>query len=74
MNKADRDHMERLVRKALPPLHPAPQPSRDLWPDVLRGLGQHAVPVPWFDWALLGALGVFVAAFPATIPLLLYYL
>jgi len=30
--------------------------------------------VPWFDWALLAALVVWVALFPRAIPVLLYHL
>jgi hypothetical protein len=30
--------------------------------------------VPWFDWALLGAVAVWLGFFPRAIPLLLYYL
>ena len=44
----------------------------------LRAESVHAcaaqVRVPWFDWALAGGLALLLAAFPAWIPVLLYYL
>jgi hypothetical protein len=50
-----------------------------LWPDVLRRLdaGVAAPASPgwaWFDGALLAGLVALVAIFPASIPVLLYYL
>jgi hypothetical protein len=30
--------------------------------------------MPWFDWTLAAGLIAFFAVFPASIPLLLYYL
>jgi hypothetical protein len=55
------------------------EPSVDLWPVLLRRLDECSVARPqsnwvWFDWALLAGLAVLIAAFPATIPLLLYCL
>ena len=76
------EQTRQLLKQALPPVAPNPEPAGDLWPAVLRRLDQDAaapprVPVhtvPWFDWALIGGLAVFVVSFPATIPLFLYYL
>jgi len=83
----DEDRIKQLLRQALPPVAPGAEPARDLWPAVLRRLdAESAAPaplaaarsapqsVPWFDWALIGGLAVFVASFPATIPVFLYYL
>jgi hypothetical protein len=53
---------------------PAPGPSHDLWPAVLRRLDAKPAPPPWFDWALLAALAALAVFFPASIPLFLYYL
>ncbi len=66
------ESMERLLRRALPPVQD--QPSRDLWPGMLRRLDERPSPVPWFDWALVGGLVAAVIACPAAIPMLLYYL
>jgi len=62
-------------------------PSIDLWPLILRRLDAHPAPRPaeswlgwvrrgssWFDWALLAGMAAVTFAFPALIPLLLYYL
>jgi hypothetical protein len=68
---------------------PAPEPRIDLWPAVLRCLDEkHAAqsqPVQswlgwvrhgssWSDWALLAGVAAVTVAFPASIPLFLYYL
>jgi hypothetical protein len=81
MNAHDEEQTRQLLKQALPPVERNAEPERDLWPAVLRRLDADAVrrqpisfSVPWFDWALLGGLAVFVASFPATIPVFLYYL
>ena len=48
--------------------------KRDLWPQMLRRMDERFIPVPWFDWALLGGVVALIAAFPATISMLLYCL
>ena len=69
-----------LLRNALPPVEDEFAPSHDLWPAMERRLRQENVQrllpvcVPWFDWALAGGLVFLLAAFPAWIPVLLYYL
>jgi hypothetical protein len=71
------DGIKQLLKQSLPPVERNAEPERDLWPAVLRRLDADAASrraVPWFDWALLGGLAVFVASFPATIPVFLYYL
>jgi hypothetical protein len=72
------DGMERLLRSALPPVDDDPEVDRDLWPAMLRRMDEQALrgprSVPWFDWALGGALLAFVAMAPRTIPVILYYL
>ena len=47
---------------------------RDLWPAMLKRVEARPVKVAWFDWALLGAVAVWLVFFPGAIPLLLYYL
>lgn len=67
----------------------SPEASVDLWPAVLRRLDQkptaQSQPVPswlawvrhrssWFDAVLFAGLAAVTVAFPASIPLFLYYL
>jgi hypothetical protein len=72
--------LERLLREALQPITDEAELSHDLWPAMLGKLRAEAAPapakvrVPWFDWALAGGLALLLAAFPAAIPVLLYYL
>ncbi|MGA9060612.1 MAG: hypothetical protein WB341_03000 [Terracidiphilus sp.] len=82
----EENRIKDLLQQSLPPVGsgelPTPEPARDLWPAVLRRLDSEptAAPrllpasLPWFDWALLAGLIGFAAAFPATIPVFLYYL
>ena len=77
--RIDDERIGELLKQALPPVDPAAEPARDLWPNLLRRLDeQPAAPAArrqnWFDWALLAALVVFGVSFPATIPVFLYYL
>ena len=80
MNEQDENRIKQLLQQSLPPVDPAAEPSRDLWPAVLRRIDAEPAAAPgparqnWFDWALLAGLVVFAASFPATIPVLLYYL
>jgi hypothetical protein len=76
--------MKKLLQQALPPVEGEPEPGRDLWPAILLRLDARPATSPlfhpallrWelFDWALLAGLVGFAAFFPASIPILLYYL
>jgi hypothetical protein len=48
--------------------------ARDLWPQMLRRLEERSAAVPWFDWALLALVVLWLALAPNTIPVLLYHL
>jgi hypothetical protein len=72
MNSHDQDRMKKLLQQTLPRIEG--EPSRDLWPAVLKRLDARPAALPWFDWALVGCLAGLVVFFPASIPLLLYYL
>ena len=81
MTEHDQDPMKKLLQQALPPVKADAEPPRDLWPAMLRRFDEEAVtPVQpgfnwaWFDGALAAGLALLVASFPASIPLLLYYL
>jgi hypothetical protein len=74
------ENIEAMLRSAIPPIEASPEPPHDLWPTMQARL--NAQPplastlrsVPWFDWALAGGLAIFALAFPAAVPMLLYYL
>ena len=76
----DQGSAERVLRQALPPVGDRAESSEDLWPVMLSRMRAEAatepprVSVPWFDWALAAGLVALVALFPASIPVLLYYL
>jgi hypothetical protein len=74
MNTHDEERVKELLRQALKPMEGATEPSRDLWPAVLKRLSAGPAQVPWFDWALLAGLVGLAAFFPASIPVFLYYL
>jgi hypothetical protein len=82
MNAHDEDRIKQLLQQALPTVDAGAEPARDLWPAVLRrldatpGAVSRPLPrsIPWFDWALIAGLILFAVAFPATIPIFLYYL
>jgi hypothetical protein len=40
MNAHDDDRIKQLLQQSLPPVDPAAEPSRDLWPAVLRRLDE----------------------------------
>lgn len=81
MNAHDENDLKDFLRQALPPVIDA-APPRDLWPAMQRRLDTKSeLPAAsafsaWalFDGALLAGMVGLVAIFPASIPLLLYYL
>ena len=70
--KEDDAKLRELLKRSLAPADGDLQ--RDLWPQMLRRLDQQPQAVPWFDWALLAAVLVFLMLAPVTIPVLLYQL
>jgi hypothetical protein len=80
MSAHDEERIKYLLRQAVPPVEAeSAAPAHDLWPAVLRRLDAHTAAQPrskwvWFDWALAAGLAVVTLSFPASIPLLLYYL
>jgi hypothetical protein len=75
-NESDGKRTERLLKRALPPASLLPRATLqlDLWAAMRQRLDQRPVRVPWFDWALLAAVVVWLAIFPRAIPVLLYHL
>lgn len=81
MNTKEEVRIKQLLKHSLPPVNSGAEPQRDLWPGVMRRLDDSAAGEVrarrlwvWLDAALLAGLVVLGASFPATIPLLLYYL
>lgn len=73
MNAHDEERIDALLKHALALMGDA-EPTRDLWPLMRLRLNARPAPAPWFDWALAVGLAVFAVAFPASIPVFLYYL
>jgi hypothetical protein len=76
MNEHDQEPIEQLLKKALPPISArvGAKLKRDLWPAMLKRLEARPTAVPWFDWALLAVVAVWLAFFPGAIPVLLYHM
>ncbi|MGD0095019.1 MAG: hypothetical protein ABSB60_00895 [Terracidiphilus sp.] len=81
MNEDDRDRMKKLLQQALPPVDMDAEPTRDLWPAMLRRMDEEALAHPqaginwaWFDGVLAVGLVLLIGSFPAAIPVILYYL
>lgn len=78
MKKRNEEDIRKLLHEALPQAHSGDGPSRDLWPTVLRRMDEQTPAerpaLEWLDGALLAGLIVFAAMFPATVPVILYYL
>jgi len=76
MMEHEQERMQELLRQTMLPV--AGQLSvelrRDLWPGMLKRIEARPVKVPWFDWALLAAVALWLVSSPKAIPLLLYYL
>ena len=72
MNKQNDDRIVELLKLSIRPADSELQ--RDLWPQMLRRLQQRSAAVPWFDWALLAVLALWLCLAPGTIPVLLYHL
>ena len=70
------ERIQQLLKQALPPTSTQSRATlqRDLWPAMRQRMEQGLIVVPWFDWALLAAVVVWVALFPRAIPVLLYHL
>ncbi|MGA2889747.1 MAG: hypothetical protein ABSE51_17000 [Terracidiphilus sp.] len=88
MNTHDQDHkqalMKKLLQEALPPVGGDTELEHDLWPAMLMRLDAQPTATvssgwtwlngAWFDRALAAGLVVLAVLFPASIPVLLYYL
>ena len=73
MNEPNDQELKDLLKQSIAPLADT-ELRRDLWPDMLKRLGRQPVRVPWFDWALVGLLAMWILFFPQAVPILLYHL
>lgn len=80
MKNHEQDRIRQLVQRSLPPVADNQQPARDLWPDMQRRLREPSAVtaarpnISWFDCLLAGGVAIVAVAFPASIPVILYYL
>ena len=76
MMEHEQERMQQLLRQTMQPIagQDRGELRRDLWPGMLKRLEAQPAKVPWFDWALLAAVVMWLALSPRAIPLLLYYL
>jgi hypothetical protein len=74
LNDNAHEAMKKLLRDAFSPFDVDLQ--RDLWPAMLRRLEERErnAPVPWYDWALMGALAATLACFPSLFLVVAYHL
>jgi hypothetical protein len=66
------EKIRELLKQSLRPTNA--ELERDLWPQMLRRLEERSAAVPWFDWALLALVALWLVLVPNTIPVLLYHL
>jgi hypothetical protein len=66
--------MKQILGRAFPPFDVELQ--RDLWPVMLRRLEERErrAPVPWYDWALGGAVAATFVFFPSLFLVFAYHL
>lgn len=72
MNKPSDDKIVELLKRSIP--RGDSELQHDLWPQMLGRLQERSAAVPWFDWALLAALALWLFLAPGNIPVLLYHL
>ena len=73
MSEREPEEIKKLLKSALPPMQDA-ELRRDLWPSMLKRMGQQPIRVPWWDWVLLAGASLMLLLFPGVIPALLYHL
>jgi hypothetical protein len=64
--------IQRLLKEVIPSVDR--DLRRDLWPAMLRRLERPPTSLPWYDWAVIAALGCWLVFFPEGIVHLLYHL
>ena len=68
------EETKKILRRAFSPFDVELQ--RDLWPAILRRLEERErnAPVPWYDWALAGALAATLVFSPSLFLVFAYHL
>ena len=72
MQEYDAEKVRESLKLVFPPVNQELQ--RDLWPLMLRRMETPVRVVPWYDWALAGAVTVLFAFVPKLALLLAYHL
>jgi len=72
MQEHDAEKIREALKLAFPPVDHELQ--RDLWPLMLRRMETPARIVPWYDWALAGAVTALFVFVPKLALLLAYHL
>lgn len=68
----EHDDIREALQEAFPPINR--ELGRDLWPAMLHRLESPATTVPWYDWALAGALAAIVLLLPNSLLFFAYNL
>ena len=72
MTEHDDPKIREALKQSFPPVNT--ELRRDLWPRMLSKLDAHPVPVPWYDWALIGVSASAFLFFPQLILVVAYHL
>jgi hypothetical protein len=72
MQEHDAEKVRESLKLVFPPIDQELQ--RDLWPLMLRRMETPIRVVPWYDWALAGAVAVLFVLVPKLALLLAYHL
>jgi hypothetical protein len=72
MQEHDAEKVRESLKLVFPPVNQELQ--RDLWPLMLRRMETSPTIVPWYDWALAGAVTVLFVLVPKLALLLAYHL
>lgn len=69
----EEEEVRAALQRTFPPAET--QLGRDLWPVMLRRMQEQPAPaVPWYDWALAGAVAALFVFFPKLALVLAYHL
>jgi hypothetical protein len=72
MQEHDAEKIRETLKLVFPPVDH--ELRRDLWPLMLRRMEMPARVVPWYDWALAGAVAALFVFVPKVALLLAYHL
>ena len=72
MTHGDDKEIQEWLKRAFPAVDQELQ--RDLWPAILGRLEAPRAALPWYDWAIMAALGGWILFYPEGVLQLLYHL